>query len=216
MHVSRLLEQPATLDRYGILTLPGGFSYGDDISAGRILANRLAHRMGEQLRDFVRCDRLVLGICNGFQVLVKAGLLTAGSPHTRCTLALNAQGRFVCQWTSLRCDTQRCVFLERGRRYFLPIAHAEGRFAVANAEAYDRSLAALRYTRGEPRTGPANPTGSFDDVAGLTDETGRVLGLMPHPERFVDPSQHPFATAADDIPEPDGLAIFRAAVEVFR
>ena len=216
VHLNRLIEQPRCLDRYDILTLPGGFSFGDDISAGRIFANRMMHYLADRLRTFLQGDRLVLGICNGFQILVKAGLLNANDEGARCTLALNAGGQFVCRWVSVRSSSDCCLFLDAERTYFLPIAHAEGRFVVGDSSSFERQRVALRYTEGVARVGGANPNGSFEDVAALTDSTGRVLGMMPHPERFVDRTQHPFWTATDTPPEPDGLAILRAAVKQLR
>jgi phosphoribosylformylglycinamidine synthase len=236
VHLNRVVEDPTRLDGYDILTVPGGFSYGDDIAAGRIFARRMTHHLGDALHAFVQRDRLVLGICNGFQILVEAGLLTANDDGRRCTLTVNTSGQFICRWVTLQAASDRCVFLEKDRRYTLPIAHAEGRFAVDDEKAFDRKRVALRFVEGPSQTGraltgraqtgqahtglspiggPANPNGSFEDVAALTDKTGRVLGLMPHPERFVDRTQHPYWTTAGDDLSPDGLAIFQAAVRQF-
>lgn len=216
MHLNRIIEHPETLDNCDILTIPGGFSYGDDLAAGRIFARRMMHYLADALPAFVDRGRLVLGICNGFQILIEAGLLTGGE-RERGALTLNASGRFVCRWVNLQAGSEPSAFLEKDRRYFLPIAHAEGRFAVANEDAFDRRRVALRYVNAEgsepPR--PANPNGSFDDVAALTDATGRVLGLMPHPERHVEHTQHPYWTATRESRVPDGLAIFRAALHHF-
>lgn len=215
VHVNALIDSPATLDRFDILTIPGGFSYGDDIAAGRIFARRLMHHLGDAIRAFVSRNKLVLGICNGFQILVEAGLLP-GSDTPPCALTANACGHFVCRWVSLEASSQPCVFLEANRRYFLPIAHAEGRFVPdEESGSIDRHVA-MRYVDDVPRVGPANPNGSFDNVAALTDATGRVLGMMPHPERHVDRHQHPYWTATGNTNEPDGLAIFRAAVSSIR
>ena len=215
VHLDRIIERPATIDDYDILTFPGGFSYGDDVSAGRIFANKIVHYLADQLRDFIARDRLVLGICNGFQILAKAGLLVANDRNDPCSLILNDSGQFICRWVSVRCECRHSCFLEYGRDYFLPIANAEGKFAVADMNSFDQKRVALRYVSGPPREGPINPNGSFADVAALTDPSGRVLGMMPHPERFVDRLQHPFWTTLSDV-EPCGLAIFRAAVSRFR
>jgi len=216
--LNELIDAPDGLDRFDILTIPGGFSFGDDISAGRIFGNRLSLHLGDRLHEFVERDRLVLGICNGFQVLLEAGLLddTDSSAEAGCTLAFNDNGRYACRWVTLATASNHCVFLEPGRAYFLPMAHAEGRVAVAPGHGVDDKRIALQYTAGVPRVGADNPNGSVQDIAGLTDRTGRVLGLMPHPERFVDPTHHPFWTATRDPIEPDGLAIFRAAVQACR
>ncbi|HRX85913.1 MAG TPA: phosphoribosylformylglycinamidine synthase subunit PurQ [Phycisphaerae bacterium] len=211
VHVNRVLEQPRLLERYAALTIPGGFSYGDDIAAGRILARRIVRGLGETISQFRDRGGLVLGICNGFQVLVQAGLLRAGDERL-ATLAFNTCGHYVCRWVTVACAADHCVMLAKGRRYFLPMAHAEGRITLPEGGAVDAKRAALRYAAGVERVGEANPNGSWGDLAGLTDATGRILGLMPHPERYVRRTQHPFWTAGDLPEEGDGLAIFRAAV----
>lgn len=213
LHLDRLIESRSRLDQYDIVTIPGGFSYGDDLAAGRIFAVKL-RRVADELREFVDRGGLVLGICNGFQVLVQTGLLNARGDHP-AALAPNSGGRFENRWVSVAATTDRCVFLERGRTYFLPIAHAEGRFAAGAGVTPDPQLVALRYMDGPRRVGPVNPNGSLLDVAALTDATGRILGMMPHPERYVDQVQHPLHTAAALEREPDGLMIFRAAAGLF-
>lgn len=213
VHLNRVIENPHLLESYDILTIPGGFSYGDDVSAGRIFATRMQLYLTDALRGFLERGRAVLGICNGFQILSKCGLLRAG--QSACTLGFNDNGVYTCRWVTVRCDIDHCVFLEPERDYFLPTAHAEGRFSVADDAIVDARLIGLRYASGVPRIGPSNPNGSAQDIAALTNETGRVLGMMPHPERFVDPSHHPIGGAAA-AGEPDGLSIFRAAVRRFQ
>jgi phosphoribosylformylglycinamidine synthase I len=211
VHINRLLEDPKRLARYQILTIPGGFSYGDDISAGKIFANQLVHHLADVLQKFLEADRLVLGICNGFQVLVKCGLLPGvadGRPMLAqgATLTSNDSGLFEDRWTHLRADTDRCVFLEKGESLYLPVAHAEGKFVPADSAPVEKLEAAgqvaLRYVGPDPSTSlraggktgagyPWNPNGSVGDVAGICDPTGRILGLMPHPERHLLPWHHP-------------------------
>jgi len=215
VHLNRLIEQPLLLDDYDILTLPGGFSYGDDIAAGRILATRIVLHLADAVRRFVDRDRAILGICNGFQVLCRSGVLTGGAAGAPITLGFNDNGVYTCRWVAVRCDIDHSVFLEKGRVYSLPMAHAEGRFSARRASDVDASRIALRYVAGDVRQGPINPNGSLLDVAALTDRTGRVLGMMPHPERFVRPVHHPVASMAGD-GEPDGLSIFRAAIKRFQ
>lgn len=222
VHVDRLIESPARLADVQILTIPGGFSYGDDVSAGRILGNQLALHLLEPLRAFLDAGKLMLGICNGFQVLVKAGLLPGppgGEPTV--TLAFNDSSRFEARWVYLHVCTDRCAFLPAGATLRLPVAHAEGKVVVSDDDALAdlrrRGQVALRYidANGGPADYPANPNGSVDGIAGLTDATGQILGLMPHPERFVDPTHDPLWTRSAPS-EPDGRILFRSAVARFR
>ncbi len=223
LHVNRLREQPALLQRYQVLVIPGGFTYGDDVAAGKILALQLGHFLGDALRRFRDADRLLLGICNGFQTLLKAGLLVPPDEEGPvATLAHNSSGRFEDRWINLLATPGRCPFLAGLGRLHLPVAHGEGRFVCRDEWLLDGLKQAgqvvLRYVDEEGRPGgfPVNPNGSQGDVAGLCDLTGRVLGLMPHPERHVLPTQHPRWTRRGLAAEGDGLAIFRNAVRYFR
>lgn len=215
IHVNRLLEDPSILNRFEILCFPGGFSFGDDVAAGRILATEMRHHLFEPLHRFKEERRLILGICNGFQILVKSGLLLADEEASpQATLTWNKSGVYTDRWAHLTVDGNRCVFLKGITSLYLPVAHAEGRFVGRDDAVLDRLEAngqlALRYVPDE------NPNGAARNVAGLCDETGRVFGLMPHPERFIDPTQHPHWTRLENLPEVgDGLALFRNAVEYF-
>jgi phosphoribosylformylglycinamidine synthase len=220
VHVDRVLEHPETLDAYQILTVPGGFSYGDDLGAGRILASRIG-ALDEALRRFHDRGGLILGICNGFQVLVKAGLLPGGD---RATITHNDSGQFECRWVRLACTTPgRSPFLPDGEPIELPVAHGEGKFVTENESVLkaldDAGQLVLRYVDGAGRPSeafPDNPNGSARGVAGVIDPTGRIFGLMPHPERFVAFIQHPRWTRLPEQPEGDGLRIFRGAVAAVR
>jgi phosphoribosylformylglycinamidine synthase I len=219
-HVLRLLETPAELDRFQILTIPGGFSYGDDLGAGRIFASRIGAVLSDALCRFRDRGGLLLGICNGFQVLVRAGLLPGGSKEHRTTLARNASGHFEARWVRLQASGGHTPFLAQDETIELPVAHGEGRFLTSqanDAESLDRAgRIVLKYVdeTGNPtETFPANPNGSMLGTAGMCDETGRVFGLMPHPERYVDPFHHPRWTRLGAKPEGDGLRIFRNAVK---
>jgi phosphoribosylformylglycinamidine synthase I len=222
-HVHRLLEQPDLLNASQILCLPGGFSYGDDVAAGRILANQLRHHLADWLHEFKDAGKLVLGICNGFQILIKSGiLLDEINGAAPATLTWNESGRFEDRWVHLAVRGNRCVFLAELDRLYLPIAHAEGKFATRDAAtlaALDAAgQLALRYCDpdgGEARGFPANPNGSQANVAGVCDATGRVFGLMPHPERHLDHVQHPRWTRGEGRDPGDGLAIFQNAVRYF-
>jgi len=202
IHVFRLMEDAAPLAEAQFLVIPGGFSYGDDVAAGKILAHQMLHRLAEPLNEFVAAGKLVLGICNGFQVLIKSGLLpwatvSTDQAHRDATLGWNDSGMFQDRWVHLRCDSGKCVYLPRDEVITLPIAHAEGKFMPRGDDVLkalaDGDQIALRYVdeRGEAGPFPINPNGSIDDVAGITDPSGRIMGLMPHPERFVDVTHHP-------------------------
>ena len=214
VHLFRVMERPGLLDEVQLLMIPGGFSYGDDVAAGKIFANQILHHLSEALNRFVADGKLVLGVCNGFQVLIKSGLLPWGVADTAranrdATLAWNDCGMFVDGWVRLRTDSDRCVFLPKGSRLTLPIAHAEGRFVPRDEAVLERIRAgdqvAVRYDG-------ANPNGSVDDIAGTCDPSGRVFGLMPHPERFVDVTQHPTWTRGG-VDRADGLIVFQRAAE---
>ena len=232
VHVNRLIENPALGDRYQILCVPGGFSYGDDIAAGRILASRLNRHLCDMVDTFVhgKGDRLVLGICNGMQVLMRLGVLTQGISEEPqpATLTWNNHGRFEDRWVNLVVDETPCVFLNDIERMYLPMAHAEGKFVASDSSVADQLRAqgrlAIRYCEGdsglvqdEILDFPANPNGADANVAGICDASGRVFGLMPHPERHLDPTQLPYWTRRTEQPsEGDGLAVFRNAVKWFQ
>lgn len=235
LHLDRLAEDPARLDDYELLGLPGGFSHGDDIASGRVFALRLRRRLYPALRAAVDRGMCVIAACNGFQVAVQAGLLPGpvpdgipaggvgappGPPPQELALAHNAGGRFVDRWVSVVPVPESVCVWTRGlaegfapEAMMLPIAHGEGRVVASSPAVLARLAAsgqiAMRYRAGD------NPNGSTDDIAGVCDVTGRVFGLMPHPERYLDWTRHPFWTRLDagtrrgDTP---GLAMFRRAV----
>jgi len=227
VHINRLLEDRGIPDQYQILCLPGGFSYGDDIAAGRILANQIRHYLDEVLNEFKAAEKLIFGICNGFQVLIRSGLLLAGDDTAApATLTWNDSGRFEDRWVELVADNATCVFLNGIDRLYLPVAHAEGKFVARDRQQLQQLEAnhqcALRYCNGNVDVHaevpyPSNPNGSQDNIAGLCDSTGRVFGLMPHPERHIDPTHHPRWTRMKTLPDAgDGMKIFENAVAYFR
>ncbi len=223
VHINRLREKPNLLHRYQILTIPGGFTYGDDVAAGKILANQLAHFLGDELRKFRNAGKLILGICNGFQAILKAGLLVPPDEDGPvATLTNNAHGRFEDRWVYLQAYPKLCPFLTGIERMHVPIAHGEGRFVCREPWVLDglhqAGQVVLRYVDEEGNSGdfPVNPNGSQGDVAGICDATGRVLGLMPHPENHLLPTHHPRWTRRGLAAEGDGLALFRNAVRFFR
>jgi len=225
-HLNRLLEAPAKLADFQVLCLPGGFSYGDDLGAGRVFGNQMRRNLAGSIREFHEAGKLILGICNGFQVLVKTGLLHPDDPThgPAATLALNESGRYVDRWVRLKVGSTKCVFLQGIEELELPVAHAEGRFVARSPELFAQWEAAgqlaLRYAprKGDPAgpvTFPDNPNGAQHDLAGMCDPTGRVLGLMPHPERNVDPTHHPQWTRKPLPESGQGLALFRNAIRYF-
>jgi phosphoribosylformylglycinamidine synthase len=222
LHINRLREQPNLLHNYQILAIPGGFTYGDDVAAGKILASQLSHFLSDNLRRFRDEEKLILGICNGFQALLKASLLIPPDEDgPLATLAHNASGKFEDRWIYLQATSTKCPFLNDCARLHLPIAHGEGNFMCRQPWILhgleQAGQVVLRYVDAEGRPGPypVNPNGSQGDVAGVCDATGRVLGLMPHPERHVLPVQHPRWTRLGLAPEGDGLQLFRNAVQFF-
>ena len=227
VHLSTLVDDPARLERYDLIGFPGGFSYGDDIAAGRILANRLRHRLAGPLQQCLARGVPMIGVCNGFQAIVKLGLLPFPDDMTAArqsaTLADNNCGRFIDRWVGMHAEESSvCVWTKGLGDFDLPIAHGEGRFVPATAEVLqtlrERGQVALRYRAfaGDEGAGAANPNGSVDDIAGVCDPSGLVLGLMPHPERHTHLTHHPHWTRrprAERDAEPAGLRFFRNAVE---
>ena len=241
VHLFRLLERPELLDAFQIVCVPGGFSYGDDIGAGVIFSRQLRGRLGDALSRFLAADKLMLGICNGFQVLLKAGILPGGAKGwppsaeqvPEATLTWNLNGKYTAVWVRLRVETSTNVFLRGIESLELPVAHAEGRIVVRSPGVIQTwrdtaQIAALSYrpipNEAEPVSGsdgdallpfPDNPNGSTANIAGLSDSTGRILGLMPHPERFLHATQHPQWTRRPDRGPGEGLRLFQNAVGYF-
>jgi len=218
VHISELIRREKRLSDYQIMVIPGGFTYGDDISAGRVLANELKVKLGEDVKRVVDRGELILGICNGFQVLVKANILpelwNSGSPSL--TLSANDSGKFECRWVHLSVNQETpCVFTEGIAHMYLPVAHGEGK-VVAAPEALPRLNTVLYYTdeHGNTKAGyPYNPNGSVANIAGICDVSGRIFALMPHPERYVRGTQHPRWTSQGIRKYGDGFQIFVNAVK---
>ncbi len=224
VHINTLIKAPDTLLDYQFLVIPGGFSYGDDLGAGNLLAQNLTIHLGPQLRRFIDEGRPVLGVCNGFQVLVKAGLLPGpslnGKVHLRATLTENEAAQFECRWIKMAIQPSICIFT-RGieRSIESPIAHGEGQFVLAGdlAALRERGQIPLVYTSSSNGASdhvayPDNPNGSVGNVAGICNARGNVLGLMPHPEDYVRAQQHPLRRGLAD-GEGDGILLFKNAFE---
>ena len=218
-HMARLMAESHLLSSFQILTIPGGFSYGDDLGAGRIMATRLGSLLGEEVSRLRDRGGLILGICNGFQVLVRAGLLPGKSDLGPVTLTRNDSGHFEDRWTRLAPVAGRTPFLTSGDPLELPCAHGEGKFLTQSDEQLqliERSgQIVLKYIEQEGHPAlhyPENPNGSVAGVAGICDPSGQVFGLMPHPERHVLPYHHPRWTRSELRAEGDGMRLFRSAV----
>jgi phosphoribosylformylglycinamidine synthase I len=227
VHIGELIRREKRLSDYHIMVIPGGFTYGDDISAGKVLANELRLKLGEDVKRFVDRGGLVLGICNGFQMLVKAGILPGPlltSPlkgeeqgeGDKITMAANDSGKFECRWVHLAVNQESpCVFTKGIAHMYLPVAHGEGKvvFALESSPHVD---VALYYSdeRGNTDAGyPHNPNGSVGNIAGICDSSGRIFGLMPHPERHIRGTQHPRWTRHGLQDYGDGFQVFLNAVE---
>jgi phosphoribosylformylglycinamidine synthase subunit PurQ / glutaminase len=204
---------------YDLLVIPGGFSYGDDVVAGKIMAVELSTFLEGDLRAFRDAHKPIVGICNGFQVLVRTGLLPFGDlGNVTATLAQNRSGHFECRWVRLRVEGSSASAAGLPQTIELPVANGEGRFYASDetlAMIEEAGLVAFRYADESGRATqrfPDNPNGAEHAIAGIVDPTGRIMGLMPHPERFLFRHQHP---AHRDWPadrDPDGLAVLRAIV----
>lgn len=235
VHLNGLVEGERNLADFQIFVVGGGFAWGDDHGAGVIMGMRLKHRMGEKLLDFIEKGGILVGICNGFQVLVNVGVLPAFEPKVfkrQTALIGNDCGNFRNQWVNLVADPVSPCVLTRGIGSIeLPVRHGEGKFFAEPdvvRKLSEQGQVILRYATpdGKPANGafPYNPNGSLDDIAGICDPTGRVVGLMPHPEAYNHFSNHPEWTLRRErcrregvaLPEEgDGIALFRNAVRYF-
>jgi len=218
VHVNQLIRREKRLSDYQIMVIPGGFTYGDDISAGKVLANELRLRLGGEMLRFTEEGGLILGICNGFQVLVKIGLLPKLSTDEPplLTLSTNDSGKFECRWVHLGVNKESpCMFTKGMSSLYLPVAHGEGK-VVADLDVLPDLNIALYYTdeHGNNQAGyPHNPNGSAGNIAGICDASGRIFALMPHPERHILGTQHPQWTRQKIKKYGDGFQIFLNAVK---
>jgi len=236
VHISELLCGAKRLDDYHFLNLPGGFLDGDDLGSAKAGANRILHsrisggseRLYDQFQGFIAAGKLILGICNGFQLLVKLGVLpglNGNYERQTATLTFNDSGRFEDRWVHLLGNADSpCVFTRGISNIYLPVRHGEGKFITGDAttreEIKTKNLIALQYTTplydGETLDYPANPNGSTDGIAGICNETGRIFGLMPHPEAYLHRTNHPRWTREELPEEGMGLLLFRNAAAFLR
>ena len=219
VHINELVRGEKSLEDYQILALPGGFTYGDDIASGKILANEIKYRLGEEIADFIKKGNLIIGICNGFQVLVASGILPGlETKGLEASLSFNDSGKFEDRWTYLK-TSRRCVWTKGIKKViYLPIAHGEGKFIPKDRKTLQllkkRGQIVFQYVDENAKFGPypVNPNGSIENIAGICDDTGRILGMMPHPERHILGTQHPRWTREGLKRFGDGLDIFRNGV----
>jgi len=222
LHINSLVSNKRTLDDFGILALPGGFSYGDDIASGKIFANQLRFKLIDSLRKFIADGKLIIGICNGFQILVKSGLLPGDVNFNQTTsLIINDSGKFESRWVYLKLAGSACVWTKGlEKTIYLPVAHGEGKFVVSDQQVLNRlkknKQIVFQYSdaAGKISGYPDNPNGSVESIAGICDQTGRIFGLMPHPERHIICAQHP---RKDKLKKAaDGLQIFKNGVDFIK
>ncbi len=228
VHINKLISREDKLDNYHILAIAGGFSYGDDLGAGKILANELRLKLIDDITKFISQGKLIIGICNGFQVLVKSGLLPGNADLKQdASLIINDSGKFEDRWVYLSAGVQECrsagvkCVWTRGlpEVIYLPVAHGEGKFIIRDKSVLEKLRVNGRIVfqycdnAGNLLGYPYNPNGSEDNIAGICDESGRILGLMPHPERHIDSLQHPRGLEISNKNAGDGLQIFRNGIE---
>ncbi|HET6461509.1 MAG TPA: phosphoribosylformylglycinamidine synthase subunit PurQ [Syntrophales bacterium] len=236
VHISMLLYGETSLDDYHFLNLPGGFLDGDDLGSAKAGANRILHakvkgreeNLYDQFARFIKQGKLILGVCNGFQLLVKLGMLPGFDGDYRnqtTTLTFNDSGRFEDRWINLRVNTDSpCIFTKKMTGIYLPVRHGEGKFVTKDKDILERlhrgHQVVVQYSDEDFMDAtmdyPANPNGAIDAIAGICNETGRIFGLMPHPEAYLHRTNHPRWTREDLPEEGMGLAIFKNAIDFIR
>ncbi|HVO64935.1 MAG TPA: phosphoribosylformylglycinamidine synthase subunit PurQ [Syntrophales bacterium] len=236
IHISELLCGEKSLDDYHSLNLPGGFLDGDDLGSAKAGANRILHAkvkgkqeiLYDQFARFIEQGKLILGVCNGFQLLVKLGMLPGfdGDYRTQTvTLTFNDSGRFEDRWVYLRVNRNSpCIFTRKIAGIYLPVRHGEGKFITKDNDILKRlhedHQVVVQYSNEDYKDAtmdyPANPNGATDGIAGICDSSGRIFGLMPHPEAYVHYTNHPRWTREKLPEEGMGIAIFRNAVDFIR
>lgn len=219
MHLNSVLDNPKILESYNMLMVPGGFSFGDDLGSGKVFGNKMKFRLRDQLAEFTKADKLVLGICNGFQVMVKMGLLPVPDFRQRVSLISNDSGRYEDRWVFLKANTKSpCVFTKGIESILVPVRHGEGKFIPKDRETLEELVRGnqivFQYVdeNGALAGFPYNPNGSVGNIAGICDKTGRIFGMMPHPEAFNIAQNCPYWVKGT-VKEPLGLRLFKNAAE---
>jgi len=210
LHINELLKTPVILSEYNILAIPGGFSFGDEINSGQVLALKIKHGLDREFNEFIKKDNLVIGICNGFQTLIKLGAFTETQEKT-VTLGTNRQGHFIDKWTSVEVQNSNCIWTRDLCEFNLPIRHGEGKiFFKGDAETQKGHFENLKNKGQVALTYKQYENGSYERIAGICDESGRIFGLMPHPEAAINELTNPFKANINQ--EDHGLKIFKNAV----
>ena len=226
IQINELRTRSKNLENFQILALPGGFSYGDDLASGKVLAVELIEFFKNDLLEFLKNKGIIIGICNGFQTLVRTGLLPYNNlGKMDITLAQNQNGRFECRWVKVKTEYSKCKFLPPNLIMDIAVNHGEGKFyadtkLVEKIESDNLVIARYVDAKGsQTQQYPDNPNGSINAIAGITDPTGRIIGMMPHPEKFVDITQHPnwrrqkFLPAGRQVVEPHGAIFFENLIK---
>ncbi|MFH1424651.1 MAG: phosphoribosylformylglycinamidine synthase I [archaeon] len=219
VHINELINGAKKLEDYQILALPGGFSFADNLGGGKVLMLKMKNNLDEQIQQFVSDQKLIIGICNGFQVLMKYPLLPTPDEQS-FTLTHNDSARLEDRWTYLKVEQDSpCIWTKGIEKMYLPVRHGEGKFVPKDdsvlKEMQKNKQLVMRYTDSEGNLNPPypfNPNGSVDGIAGFCGKSGRIFGLMPHPEAFIHRTNHPRWTR-EDVKEPEGIKIFKNAVE---
>lgn len=218
VHINELSRREHKLADFSILLIPGGFTYGDNISGGKVLANELKLKLGEDISRFVADGKLIIGICNGFQIMIKAGILPKldAGQLPKLTLSYNDSGKFECRWVHLSVNQKSpCIYTKGLDQLYLPVAHGEGKL-IGDPKAIKANNIVLFYAdeKGNRCAGyPNNPNGSLNNIAGICDDSGRIFALMPHPERHILGTQHPQWTRLGIKKYGEGFQIFQNAVK---
>jgi phosphoribosylformylglycinamidine synthase len=225
VHINDIIDKMENLEDYQILAFPGGFSFGDDISSGKVLANKMKFNIFGDLQKFIDDGKVIIGICNGFQSMVKLGILPAFERNYKkqvTTLTFNDSGRFEDRWVYLRINPKsRCIFTKNIDMLYLPVRHGEGKFVAKEIflqKLNKNNQVALWYVdeKGNLSGYPWNPNGSLENIAGICDGTGRIFGLMPHPEAYLYKTNNPRWTREKLSEEGMGVKIFRNAVDFIK
>jgi len=234
VHVNDLIDGHKKLDDYQMMYLPGGFSYGDDTGSGNAMANKIKNNLSEEILTFAKKDKLIIGICNGFQMLANLGLVPAlDEKYGERTVALmhNKTARYDCRWVNLKMTSEKCIWTKGIDQIHVPIAHGEGNFYAEEEileRIKDQDQVVFKYVKedGSEANGelPFNPNGALEDIAAICDESGRILGMMPHPERFHcftnedgwEKKKEKLIREGKELPKDGaGLKLFKNAVQYF-